>query len=225
MENRKEHQALGRIGPAPAIPTPVPVPRPIPWLATASPGDPDALQLVRCFWCDGAHPGRHPLAVCPDCTARYRTMRSLEMSGSFPLSDEAIDGALQRTSPGNYALGYMEDDAFRVFYVGRSDSDVRRRLHEWVGMPSRCERYASNGKASWGVHRRRRFPVHAPALAAVGNGETSYTRFAYSYAPSAEAAFEKECRNYDDFGGRGALDNEAVPTPTSSHPRRSALRP
>jgi hypothetical protein len=43
--------------------------------------------------------------------------------------------------------------------------------------------------------------------------ESSYTRFAYSYASSAEAAFEKECRNYDDFGGSAGLDNEAHPDP------------
>jgi hypothetical protein len=139
------------------------------------------------------------------------TMRSLGMSGSFPLSDEAIDDAVRRTSAGNYALGYMEGDTFSVFFVGRSDSNVRQRLHEWVGMPSRAERYASRAKASWGVHRRGGFPVSAPALAAVGNGETSYTRFAYSYARSADAAFEEECRNYDDFGGSGALDNETPP--------------
>jgi len=32
-------------------------------------------------------------------------MRSLEMTGSFPLSDEVIDDTLMRTAPGNYALG------------------------------------------------------------------------------------------------------------------------
>jgi hypothetical protein len=120
-------------------------------------------------------------------------MRSLEMRGSYPLSDQAIDNALTRPSPGNYALGYMEDNTFKVFFVGRSDADVRKRLHEWVGMPSRYEKYASPAKASW-------------------NADSSYTRFAYSYAPSAEAAFEKECRNYDDFGGNCELDNERRPT-------------
>jgi hypothetical protein len=64
-------------------------------------------------------------------------MRSREMAGPYPLSDEAIDEALKRTSAGNYALGYMDGDAFNVFYVGRSDTDLRQRLHEWVGMPSR----------------------------------------------------------------------------------------
>jgi hypothetical protein len=139
-------------------------------------------------------------------------MRSLEMRGSYALSDQAIDDALTRASPGNYALGYMEDNTFKVFFVGRSDADVRKRLHEWVGMPSRYEKYASPAKASWGVHRRGWFPVDAPALGRVGNADSSYTRFAYSYAPSAEAAFEKECRNYDDFGGNCELDNERRPT-------------
>jgi hypothetical protein len=153
--------------------------------------------------------------------ARYLTVRSLEMSGSYPLSDEAIDEALTRTSPGNYALGYMDCDTFRVFYVGRSDSDVRERLHEWVGMPSRYENYASPAKASWGVHRRGQLPVDAPALGRVGNAETSYTHFAYSYAHSAEAAFEKERRNFEDFGGTNALDNETEPISAAGQKRHS----
>lgn len=213
MEDRKQHAVIAPAPPPlPAAPPVSPnVPGAIPRISTAS-RPAEALQLVRCFWCEFPHPGRHPLAVCPACTARYASMRSREMSGSFPLSDKAIDDAVTRTSPGNYALGYMEDDTFHVFFVGRSDSNVRKRLHEWVGMPSRYERYASSAKASWGVHRRRAFPVNAPALAAVGNAETSYTRFAFSYARSAEAAFEEECRSYDDFGGSGVLDNEAPPT-------------
>jgi hypothetical protein len=42
-----------------------------------------------------------------------------------------------------------------------------------------------------------------------------YARFKYSYATSAKAAFEKECRNYHDFGGKDKLDN-------SIHPDRPA---
>ena len=138
-------------------------------------------------------------------------MRSLEMNGSYLLSDDAIDEALARTSPGNYALGYMDGDTFNVFYVGRSDADVRQRLHEWVGMPSRYENHASLAKASWGMHRRGPLPVDAPALDRVGNAESSYTRFAYSYARSAEEAYAKEWRNYDTFGGSHWLDNETRP--------------
>jgi hypothetical protein len=51
-------------------------------------------------------------------------------------------------------------------------------------------------------------------------GEGSYTRFAFSYAASASAAFEQECRNYDDFGGSDQLDNDAPP----AEPRRFAMR-
>ena len=138
-------------------------------------------------------------------------MRSLEMSGSYPLSDEAIDEMLTRTSPGNYALGYLDGDTLDVFYVGRSDSDLRQRLHEWVGMPSRSETYASQAKAPWAVHRRGQLPLGAPALGRVGNAESSYTRFAYSYARSAEEAYAKEWRNYDAFGGSRRLDNENQP--------------
>jgi hypothetical protein len=171
----------------------------------------EASPLVSCFWCERLHPGEHPLSVCPACAARYSTVKSLEMSGSYPLSDEAIDEALTRTSPGNYALGYMDGDTFNVFYVGRSDSDLRQRLHEWVGMPSRTENYGSFAKASWGVQRRGQIPVDAPALGRVGNAESSYTRFAYSYARSAEDAYAKEWRNYDAFGGSRGLDNETQP--------------
>jgi hypothetical protein len=133
------------------------------------------------------------------------------MNGSYPLSDEAIDEVMAQTSAGNYALGYMDGDTFSVFYVGRSDSDVRQRLHEWVGLPSRYENYASPAKAPWGAHRRGQLPVDVPALGRVGKAESSYTRFAYSYARSAEEAYAKEWRNYDTFGGRHGLDNEFQP--------------
>jgi hypothetical protein len=146
-------------------------------------------------------------------------LRALEMSGSYRLSDTSIDEVLSRTSPGNYALRYMEGGAFSVFYVGRSDSDVRQRLHEWVGMPSQYEAYASPAKAAWGVRRRGRPPVDAPALARVGNAESSYTHFAYSYARSAEEAHAKESRNHEAVAGTRGLDNR-----NESNPRRGLGR-
>jgi hypothetical protein len=133
------------------------------------------------------------------------------MSGSYPLDCGVIDELLTRTSPGNYALGYMDCDGFNVFYVGRSDSDVRRRLREWVGVPSQYEKYASPAKASWGVHHRTSFPVDAPALARVSNSASAYTRFAYSYAGSAKEAYAKEWRNFIAFGGSNGLDNDREP--------------
>jgi len=181
------------------------------------------LPLETCFWCERPHPGEHPLSVCPACAARLSTMRALEMSGSYPLSDDVIDEVLTRTSPGNYALGYMDGDTFSVFYVGRSDADVRHSLHDWVGAPSHRDRYAPCHKAAWASRPGGLMPLGAPALGCVGLGvDSAYTRFAYSYASSATAAFEKECRNYDDFGGSGALDNDSQPAPT---PRSSGECP
>ena len=179
----------------------------------------EAPLLVSCIRCEKLHRAEHPLEfnpVCATCAARNSTMGSLEMSGFFQLSDEAIDEELTRTSPGNYALGYMDRDTFSVFYVGRSDSDVRQRLHEWVGMPSRYENYVSPAKAPWGLHRQGQLPVDAPALGRVGNAESSYTHFAYSYACSAEDAYAKEWRNYDAFGGSHGLDNETQPVSASA---------
>jgi len=226
MEDRSEDRDLATRTPEPLQPDPAPlpgkVPGPIPWIPTQPSERPDvthpgwasvqeAPTPVSCFWCDRLHRGDHALSVCPACTARYSTLRSLEMSGIYQLNDQAIDEVLTCTSPGNYALGYLDGDAFDVFYVGRSDCDVRRRLHEWVDRPSRYTSYASPAKAPWGVHRRGRRPVDAPALRRVGTAEASYTRFAYSYARSAEEAYAKEWRNYDAFGGSRNLDNESQP--------------
>jgi hypothetical protein len=146
-------------------------------------------------------------------------MGALEMNGSYPLNDQAIDEIVNQRAPGNYALGYLDGSTFTVFYVGRSDSDVGRRLHEWVGTPSRYDRYAPPTKAAWGCRSGSRLPQGAPKLDGVGNDvESGYTRFAYSYARSADAAFEKECRNYHDFGGSGGLDNPAHPVATPGRP-------
>ena len=175
-----------------------------------------------CFWCGSMHHAEHPLSVCPACTARFRTMRLLEMRGSYPLDASSIDGVLSRTSPGNYALGYMDGDAFAVFYVGRSDVDVKARLHEWVGMPSATARAGSFAKAPWCVQPRRPFPFDVPALGPVVHGDGSYTRFAFSYAASAAAAFERECRNYDVFGGSHQLDNHGPPAEPPHRVVRSA---
>ena len=177
----------------------------------------EASLQVSCSSCGRLHQVEHPLdfhPVCPACTGRY-PMGSLEMSGFYPLSDKAIDDAVTRVSAGNYALGYMDGTTFMVFYVGRSDSDVKQRLHDWVDAPSRSRKYAPSAKAAYGYRHRGPLPLGVPALDCVGIGvDSSYTCFAFSYARSAEAAFEKECRNYHDFGGSDGLDNETHPVST-----------
>ncbi len=40
---------------------------------------------------------------------------------------------------------------------------------------------------------------------------SAYQAFKFSYASSPKAAFEKECRNYHDFGGKQKLDNDNHP--------------
>jgi len=40
---------------------------------------------------------------------------------------------------------------------------------------------------------------------------SSYKRFKFSYATSPKAAFEKECKNYHDFGENKSLDNKIHP--------------
>jgi len=100
-------------------------------------------------------------------------MASLDMKGPFPLTENEIDRQVTRESPGNYGLGYKnDDDTFIVQYVGRSDVDVNNRLHDWVG---------------------------------------HYKQFKFSYAASSKEAFEKECRNYHDFGGSQKLENKVHP--------------
>ena len=183
---------------------------------------PNGVSLqVSCTLCRKLHPVEDLLEfnpVCPSCAGRY-PVGSLEMKGSYPLSNEAIDGAVTRRSAGNYALGYLNGDVFMVFYVGRSDSDVKQILHDWVGMPSRYKTYAPSFKAACGSRHRGPLPFDVPALARVGmNVDSSYTRFAFSYARSAEAAFEEECRNYHDFGGGEGLDNESAPRATPGSP-------
>jgi hypothetical protein len=123
------------------------------------------------------------------------------------------DGVLDRRSealPGPRMISARRRPCW-ASRVGRSDSDVRGRLHEWMGMASQHERYASCAKAPWAVHRRRGFPVDVPMPGHVGDVDTSYTHFAYSYSDSAAEAFGKERRNFEDFGGRGVLDNQAEP--------------
>lgn len=170
-------------------------------------------SLVDCFWCGRPRHGARPPSVGPTRVAKYATIRLLEMGRFYPLRDEAIDNALTRRAPGNYALGYVDGGTFNVFYVGRSDFDLARRLHDWVGMPSRDERYRSAAQASWQVRCGARLPLDTPSLGRVGTTESGYTHFAYSYTHCAEEAYAKEWRNYDAFGGSRNLDNVSHPVP------------
>lgn len=55
------------------------------------------------------------------------------MNGPYVFNNETINKEVTRTSAGNYALGYIEDNRFIVQYVGRADSDVAARLKQHIG--------------------------------------------------------------------------------------------
>ena len=77
-------------------------------------------------------------------------MASLGMSGSYDLTNEEIDKQVTKKSPGNYALGYTKDGTFYVKYVGRSDTDLNKRLKDWVGKYKKFKfSYATSPKAAF----------------------------------------------------------------------------
>lgn len=79
-------------------------------------------------------------------------MASLGMNGPYDLATAEVDMVVTKTSPGNYALGYVNDKkTFIVQYIGRSDSDVNGRLKAWVGKKYKKFKYsyASSAKAAF----------------------------------------------------------------------------
>jgi hypothetical protein len=97
---------------------------------------------------------------------------------------------------------------------------VNERLHRWVGIDGTFTRYGPGSKAAYGSRQRHRaHPLGAAALLPVGGvADCRYTHFEFSYAASAQAAFEKECRNYHDFGGSSGLDNQRHPVAPEGAP-------
>ncbi|MGA2162153.1 MAG: hypothetical protein ABSG28_08170 [Methanoregula sp.] len=77
----------------------------------------------------------------------------LEMKGSFRLDKETIDQNVILDKPGNYRLGHRNEskDTFVVEYVGRSDDNLNRRLHEWIDKSYKRfkMRYANNPKEAF----------------------------------------------------------------------------
>lgn len=110
-------------------------------------------------------------------------MASLNMGISYNLTYEEIDRVVSEERIGNYAYGYLnEKGVFIVCYVGRSDTDLKKRIKH-------------------GIEDMKADPT------------CPYERFKFSYASSIQEAYEKECRNYHDFGGEdGYLRNEVHPS-------------
>jgi hypothetical protein len=65
------------------------------------------------------------------------TMTKTGLSGPYRLTFDAIEAAVTRKSAGVFALGHADPNGrFCVNHVGRSDSDVRTRLHDYIGSDS-----------------------------------------------------------------------------------------
>lgn len=60
-------------------------------------------------------------------------MPSPTLSDVFSLTDARINEKVNRVSAGVYALDATSNPAFVYSYIGRSDSDLNSRLHQWVG--------------------------------------------------------------------------------------------
>jgi len=78
-------------------------------------------------------------------------MASTGLAGPFILSDEKIDSVVTRVKPGTYVLGRINsDNIFIVKYVGRSDDNLNKRLHDWVGQyPNFKASYFDSAKSAY----------------------------------------------------------------------------
>ena len=80
-------------------------------------------------------------------------MPTLGMQDPHKLDKDTVDKQVMSTSAGNYALGEKDkDEVFKVYYVGRSDSDLNKRLKSWIGKTRRPYfkfSYATSPKAAF----------------------------------------------------------------------------
>jgi len=64
-------------------------------------------------------------------------MHKTGLAGPYRLTFDAIDSAVARKSPGVFALGHTDTAGrFCVNHVGRSDTDVKGRLRDYIGSAS-----------------------------------------------------------------------------------------
>ena len=76
-------------------------------------------------------------------------MAFLGLKGPYSLDKATIDRNFTRTSPGNYALISVSDEAIiTVFYIGRADQDLNARLNEWVGKEAKHTHFKADYASS-----------------------------------------------------------------------------
>lgn len=63
-----------------------------------------------------------------------KTLAKTGLSGPYKLAFDAIEAAVARKSAGVFALGHADPSGrFCVNHIGRSDTDVRARLLDYIG--------------------------------------------------------------------------------------------
>jgi len=64
-------------------------------------------------------------------------LRMLNMKGPYDFTSKGINDNVMKKRLGNYVLGHEKNGSFTVKYVGRSDTDINRRLHEELNVYGR----------------------------------------------------------------------------------------
>ena len=111
-------------------------------------------------------------------------MPSLNMRGPFLLSDEEVNNRVDEGKIGNYAYGYLEERDGRQIFIVRYVGRSTSDLREEIK-----NRHKSDPKFT--------------------SMDCAY--FKYSYANDEREAYEKECRNFHDFGEEESLLNDIYP--------------
>lgn len=109
-------------------------------------------------------------------------MASLSMGISYDLTYDEVDRVVASGHIGNYAYGYLNDKGFFIV------------------------RYV--GRSDTDLRERIKHGIEDMNA----DPNCRFERFKFSYAKSVGEAYEKECKNYHDFGGdRGFLKNRVHP--------------
>ena len=115
-------------------------------------------------------------------------MATVNMGRSYDLTYDEINNNIEEGRIGNYAFGYLNNKG--------------RFVVRYVGRSDTD----LNDRIKHGITDMETDP------------SLRYERFKFSYAESAIEAYEKECRNYHDFGGdEGMLTNKDHPAKPSGY--------
>jgi hypothetical protein len=121
-------------------------------------------------------------------------LATLDMDGPYELSRKAVQATVTHALPGTFAIGHRDRSGrFAVQYIGRDDANVAQALIQALG----------KGIGQPGLMGR------------MLGGKQQANAFKFSYANSAQAAYEKQCRSFHAFGETRSLENGQHPSPPS----------